>query len=232
MGVFQDLIQLSKQLLPTGRAFRISQNGVNEKLNNAIRQSETDVFNSALGVLDTILPDNENFTTEDATRWEQRLGLIVNENVPLPDRMDAIKRKMNHPGTILARQSAGYIQDQLQAAGFNVWVHENIPETDPGVFFGLSLSGIAEHSEDVEHMETGMEHGELDLWPDVVANDLNWQNEQYFDPGVNLKSVIYIGGQTAGTFASILSERRQEFRQLILKTKPTQVIAYLGINYI
>src|SRR5690606_32537660 len=82
-------------------------------------------YADALKIQDAQLPDNDGFTADDATDWERRLGMIYSPLVPLADRKLAILRKMNHPGTIKARQNWLYVEGQLRAAGFDVYVHEN-----------------------------------------------------------------------------------------------------------
>lgn len=228
----QDLKDLCRQLFPSGRAFRIPKNGDRERIDTALRKEDEILLNSAISILDSILPDNDNFTAEDASRWEERLGMIVNQNLDLETRKLAIKRKMNHPGTILARQSAGYIQDQLQSAGFNVFVHENPNEIDPLTYFGLPNAGIGIHATDVYHSGTGIYHGNPYLWNDVVANNIDFTKDAFFDVGANLRCTFYICGETPGEYTNVEEIRREEFRQLILKCKPTQTIAYLGISYI
>lgn len=229
------IIQLTKQLYPTGRAFRIPDNGVLDKTHKALAESEKDTFNDAVSILDSALPDNDNFTELDATLWEERLGMITNPLVSLSDRKKAIIRKMNHPGSIPARQSHDYLQNSLQLAGFNVFVHENIPTLSPADIIGPELTGIAEHSEDVEHMETGMEHGDTEtgsVFYNVVANNIDEEKDTYFNVGDNLRSTFYIGGEVLGDFANVPEIRKKEFRQLILRIKPVQSIAFLFINYV
>jgi uncharacterized protein YmfQ (DUF2313 family) len=236
MLIKDQLLKLTRQLLPTGRAFRIGYGSLNEAVERGLLLSEERIYLDSVGILDSILPDNDNFTTADATRWEQRLGLIVNEDVDLQDRKAAILRKMNHPGDIIARQSADYIQDQLQLAGFNVWVHENIPAQSPVLFQNENNIQIAFHAQsEIEHLETGMEHGnafEGSVWENCVANDINELVDQFFDTGNNLRCTFFIGGQVAGDYVNIDINRKAEFRQLILKLKPTQSVAFLFVNYI
>lgn len=112
-------------LYPLGRAFRVSNDSNLHKLHDALAESENTAYSSALSVLDSILPDNDNFTTDDATSWERRLGLITNTNTPLTDRKRGLIRKMNHPGTIKARQHYLYLERELRAAGFDVYIVEN-----------------------------------------------------------------------------------------------------------
>lgn len=226
---FRDIRKLTAQLFANGRAFRIVRNSVKEKIFNALSISEGFFAKDADSILDHILPDNPNFTAYDALLWETRLGINSNPATDLEDRKAAIIQKLNHPGNILARQSADYIQQQLQLAGFNVYVHENPNELDPSTVFGLIYSGIAIHSPLIQHMQTGMVHGSTNLWHDVVANKIDPIQDQYFDaPG----RTFFICGQSLGDFASIPEARKSEFRQLVLQLKRAKSVAYLAINYI
>jgi hypothetical protein len=125
MTVAEKILTITKRLYPTGRAFRMPVSGWSEKMHKGLIVSEERAWNDAKSVLDSALPDNSNFTEQDATDWEIRLGLITNPLVPLSDRKLAITRKINHPGTIKARQHYLYLQGQLRAAGFDVYVFEN-----------------------------------------------------------------------------------------------------------
>jgi uncharacterized protein YmfQ (DUF2313 family) len=249
----EKFLKLSKQLFPTGLAFKMSEGSYLEKFNLALAHGKSRVYEDAISILNAILPDNANFTEEDATAWERRLGLITNPLVSLEDRKKAILRKMNHPGTIPARQHYLYLQQQLQLAGFDVYVHENIPAVDPieaiidvgfgphgeilhgdDVFHGDSFSVYADLYQYVEH---GMiEHGEANhgeyFFKNKVVNHLSASDDLTFSVGDNYKASFFIGGETKGTFANVDAERETEFRQLILKIKPVQTVAFLFINYI
>ena len=72
---FNDILKLTKQLLPTGRAWRLPDNGYFKKLFYALGKYEQRAFQFAISTLDRILPDNENFTKEDASEWERRLNI-------------------------------------------------------------------------------------------------------------------------------------------------------------
>ena len=107
MATKDKILQLTDQLMPEGRAFRIVKDGNNEKREKALATYKAKGVDDCYSILYSILPDNPNFTEEDAAKWEKRLGLIVQDSsVPLEDRKAAILRKYNHPGTIPARQSA------------------------------------------------------------------------------------------------------------------------------
>lgn len=234
-----NLKKLTQQLYPTGRAHKFPFGGVKDKFHDAIIEVESQVWSDNLATLDIILPDNNNFSEQDATRWEEMLGMITS-TVSLADRKLAIIRKMNHPGVIPARQNFGYLQDQLQAAGFDVYVHENIFSDGMGGFQTLSptdilgnlISGIWDYGAEAEYGE--VEYGNPSansVWEDCVANYIDEDLDKWFNVGANLRNTFYISGAYIDNFVSVPLVRRDEFRQLILKLKPTQTIAFLFVNY-
>jgi uncharacterized protein YmfQ (DUF2313 family) len=224
---------LFRQLLPQGIAFKAPTGGWFDTLIRAMSIRFNMAYRDSLATLDAILPDNDNFTTEDATDWERRLGMIPS-TAPLADRKEAIRRKMNHPGTIPARQHYLYVQGQLQAAGFDVYVYENRFDDGMG---GLEtrtpqfISGVGSQQNQHGQFQHGQrQHG--GGWGDKVVNSLDVATDYNFNVGNNLRSTFFIGGSPIGTFANIPANRRVEFRQLILRLKPTQTVAYLLTNYI
>ncbi len=235
MIVVEQIVKLSKQLFPTGRAFRLKGDG--QILIRALAQSEKRAYNDALSIKDSALPDNENFTAEDATDWERRLGLVTNSSVPLADRMMAIQRKMNHPGNIPARQSATYMEGQLRAAGFDVYVFANRFDDGMGGFEtetpeefspGYPINDI-EFSDDLEFGDD-VEFG--GNYANQIANSIYQSVDDAFGVGGNFVNTFFIGGAVAGTYADVSQEREIEFRQLILKLKPQHSVGFLLINYI
>jgi len=244
------LKKLMVQLYPTGKAMRVPVNGYKEGLHKALALSEAQALSSGRMVLNSILPDSDLFTDEDATDWERRLGLISNPDVDLADRKLAIRRKMNHPGTIKARQHKLYIQGQLQAAGFDVYVHENIPAIIPIYFlidqsYGQMGDGqmgdfqmgtfFTVHSDLVVFIQMGdAQMGDAQMggyyWKNKIVNHITWQKDLFFQVG-SYRNIFFIGGETPGTFADVAPEREAEFRQLVLKIKPAQTVAYLLINF-
>ena len=235
MALTDQILALARQLYPTGRAFRMFFGSDFEKLNQGLAVSEAQVAQDALSILNSVLPDNDSFTVDDATDWERRLGLITNSSVSLSDRKLAIKRKMNFPGTIPARQSYLYIQGQLQAAGFNVYVFPNIFPDGSGGYITKDPTTVSGGLGLGTHELGDLELGDFELgasFNNIVANHIEEPLDSIFDPGANYRSSFYIGGGYLGTFANVDINRKAEFRQLILKLKPTQTIAFLLINYI
>jgi hypothetical protein len=225
MSIFDKFIALTRQLYPKGRAFRMPDGGPLLTLHEALAESESQAYADAVSVLDNILPDNDNFSEEDAAQWERRFGLITNESVSLQDRSAAIKRKINFPGQQKARGHYLFIQAQLQLAGFNVYVHENTGLVYPDTFNPSGLIYV-QHG-DIEHGDS--DHGST--WGDIIANNLDPVKDQSFSIGENLRSTFYICGSVLGTYASIDADRVTEFRQLVLKLKPGQTVAFLLLHY-
>lgn len=236
MAVIDKINTLTGQLFPTGRAFWKRLGSEFDKMTNGLNASEVRAYNDAVSIQDSSLPDNANFTDDDASAWETRLGLITNPLVALFDRKLAIQRKMNHPGTIKARQNYRYLQEQLQAAGFDVYVYENrFPDgfggyltKTPAVFSLLPYPFLDFQHGDFEHGE--QEHG-AGFYESKIANSISDGEDQVFDVGLNLRSTFFIGGNTAGTWATVDVNREEEFRQLVLKIKPVQTVAFLLINF-
>lgn len=236
MTVKEKIIALTKSLYPTGRAFKMPFGGFFEKLHNGIAVTEAQAWNDALSIMDSTLPDNPNFTADDAAIWEKRLGLITNVAIPLSDRELAIARKMNHPGAIKARQSAIYVQGQLQAAGFNVYVFPNKFSDGMGGYVAKTPFEIDpsfpvnsyEHDPLIEHGD--IEHGGTET--NKVANSIFSSVDDAFLIGANYIFTFFIGGTPLGTYANVSAIREAEFRQLILKLKPDQEVAFLFVHYV
>lgn len=248
----QPLIQLTEQLYPTGRAFNIHIGSFIRKMHLALNRSESRLNRNTLAILDGILPDNDNFTVEDATVWEQRLGLITNDAVSLANRKLAIIRKLNHPGTIRARQSAGFIESQLQLAGFDVYVHENtdlitienlLYSVSNVAVFGTNNFGSFNFGSiytEFPNLFANLNFGSFNFgsanfnqryFKGKVANQINESLDYTFNHQNIWIKTFFIGGENLGDFANVPSARKDEFRQLILRLKPTETVAYLLVNY-
>jgi len=223
-------------LYPRGRAFKMPVGGVLEKVHAALAKTEAQVYADAHSILNSVLPDNDNFTTADATDWERRLGIFSSDAVPLADRKLAILRKMNHPGTIRARQHYLYLQEQLRAAGFDVYVHENRFDDGVGGYItktpeqvagsaptGYAVHGIWRHDQ--------IQHGAQ--WSNKIVNHVDEALDAVFVVSPNYRSTFFISGDESnpGVFASVLAARKNEFRQLILQLKPAQTVGFLFVNY-
>jgi len=279
--MFNDLLlKITKRFYPKGRAFRVPVGSELEKAHIATAITESKLLEDARLVLDSILPDNPNFTIEDATDWERRLGLISNQFVSFTDRKAAILRKMNHPGTIIPRQHFLYVEKELRDANFNVRVYENRFAASATIDeqLGVSEMGIAEMGGEVinpdnfevidpntllsQEEQLGVSQmGVAEMGGfatvdgfDVIANHVCKElDEDFFDNtfiyqmGVSemgatelgglfdyeeaLKSTFFIMGETFPSVAIISTDREKEFRQLVLRLKPQQTVAFLFAEF-
>jgi hypothetical protein len=214
------ILTLTKQLYPTGRAWWMKLSGIFDKVHDALSYSEARAYDAMGGNLDSILPDNDNFTTEDANRWELALGLQNQPLLSLDERKIIIERKIQYPGTIKARQSAAYMQDELQKVGFDVYVFPNNKENfnNPiGAIYGQVKYGQVKY---------GQVAGDYT----VIANNIE---DETFNIGneTALRATFFIGGEILGDRGFIDPLRKDEFRELILKIKPAQSVGFLYIDY-
>jgi hypothetical protein len=226
------IMSLTRQLYPTGRAFKMPFDGYLDSLHKALAVSEEQAYNDAVAIHYSMLPDNDGFTTDDATDWERRLGLISNSLVPLASRKLAILRKLQAPGINPAKGHYLNLERELQLAGFDVYVFENIfgyypyssttlaPQNINPLILSPSQHGDWQHGEVQSHFINN-----------VVANSIDESADWPFNIGDTLRFTFYIGANPIGTYANVLSSRKDEFRQTILRVKQVQDIGYLFINY-
>ena len=196
--------------------------GFFEKMHIALSLSETRLYNDGLSILDSAIPDNAIFTAQDATQWERRLGLISNPLVSLANRKLAISQKMAHPGEIYGRQHYLFLERELRSAGFDVYVHENLSGAAPSGSFPYVQHGDFQHGDN----QLGSS-----LYP-LIVNSLDAEIDADFNIGGTFRNIFYIGGVNVGDSANVEAIREKEFRQLILRVKPTHMIGIMLINYI
>ncbi len=237
MSAFDKIVKLTSQLYPTGRAFRAPKDGDFELLKKALSRSEARLYDDARSTLDSLIPDNNNFTAEDATAWERRLGLITNTNVPLADRKLAIQRKLNHPGGILARQNYRFLERELRAAGFDVYVYENRFPYGDGSYYTKTPEEFSIEpypTVDIQYSPL-VEYGEIEyggqLYSNKVVNHVDEEIDDDFEVIDIFTSTFFIGYSPAGTWAHVDDSRKKEFRELILKIKPLQTVAFLLVHF-
>ena len=219
---------LSLQLYPTGRAWYGPEGGAFTKVHDALNISFVRAVNTSRLLIDETLPDNDNFTEVQAELWEYRLGLIVNNNIDLETRKQAIIRKLGYPNNIKARQHPFFIESQLQLAGLDVFVHENTyPYRTPGDIIGASVTTL-QHGGDTQHGDS-VQHGGNNFV--IIANSTE-EVEVYIPGGDNLWATFFIGGENLGDVAIVPKSRLKQFKELVMKLKPAHLAAYTFINYV
>jgi hypothetical protein len=236
-----ELSNLVNELYPTGRAFYKPKGGTFDLLHDAINLSFLRFVKKYRNLIDASIPDNENFTADDASFLEFKYGLIDGTGNDLELRKSALRRKMGHPNNIKGRQSKNFIENQLRISGFNVRVFENTP-TFASVGIGSVTSNIpiyktpgevsgsvvdtTQHGGDTQHGE-GTFHGGVTF--EVVANKID--PDESYGVGDNLWASFFICGENLGENAIIPESRRREFRELVLKLKPAHLAAYIFVNF-
>ncbi len=237
MSVLSNILALSKQLLPTGQAFRAKLDSNEEKLFRGLAISEDEADNAVTGIKSSLIPDNDAFTEDDATDWERRLDIYGNASIPLATRKATILRKMAEPGVNPAKAHYLRLQQELQDAGFNVYVYENIFHVYPGLQ-NYTYSNPAIWNGNILS-EVYLDDYQLgDIYLDkqinnIAARYLDLKQDVYWSFGADQASTFFIGAGpgTLGTYATIPGSRREEFRQLLLSLKQPQDIGILFINY-
>jgi hypothetical protein len=179
-----------------------------KRLADAKLKAFDDAYGDTIGIQNTILPDNENFTDEDAAKWEQSL-LIKNNTDDLEIRKERIVQKLFYPNGVLERSTAEFMQQQLQALGFNVYVIENrfwngseYQVEDPDL---ISTKDAALGLGNLGQFGLGSELAGID-YTRIIANFINEDlDNEFFNtpfvtpPVLGTKGLgdIALGGQTA-----------------------------------
>lgn len=180
-------------------------------------------------VLDQLLPDNDGFNYDDVLNWERVLE-IDNSNLSISDRKEIIYARLGYTNNNPYRQTSEYLQEQLQANGFDLYVHEN--RVWNGSFFEAININPAKFGE----ILFGSPYFGSDgiLYTSVVKNyiDESIDNGLIVTESYRNKYVIIIGGSSLNTFTSVLYARKNELREIILKHKPLHIAAVMQVNYI
>lgn len=106
--------RIFKHLLPSGRAWRLT----TPKQLRDFFAGLTDLGQDSSDFFDGIYRDLDPQLTRELSAWEQQFGLVntLSNEQERRDRLDAAWKAVGG-------QSPRYIQDTLQGAGFNVFVH-------------------------------------------------------------------------------------------------------------
>lgn len=219
-------------LLPRARAWRVTIDKQLKRFMTSFGSMETD----AKAFFDAVYLDLLPATTRQLTAWEEQF------NLPQLGLSDA-DRRIRLAGTWAAvgGQSPRYIQDTLQAAGFDVYVHEwwvpgsstarnplsYLQQTFPGTAAGVQCGEVTAECGEI-WAESGNQSSppgyplvnKVPDIPRVVPNDSAlWP---YF---------IYFGGEVFGTLAQVDSIRRDEFETLCLKISPAHLWLGMMVEY-
>lgn len=129
---------------------------IGKRIGDAKLKLHDQLYSDMVGILNTIIPDNEEFDSTDADRWESTFEIVSNLT-DIEERKTRILRRLFYPNGVVERSNVEFIQDQLRASGFDVYVVENRfwngseyevqdPDalTDKDVQLGLGNLGVIE----------------------------------------------------------------------------------------
>lgn len=208
---------LSSQLYPTGRAWWKRKDGIFDKIHQGLALSESRVENDILNIQNDILADSVNMSETALELWENVFGLDAKGTTA--DRLQAIYQRQMYPNNILARQSKSFIEQQLQLAGFDVYLHSEFISPNQAKY-GLFVYGQKTYNQQVTSFS-------------IVSNEVDESKEIDFNiTSIGEKNVFYIGGENYGDYADVSLLRKNEFRELILTLKPAHSVAVLNVNFI
>ncbi len=233
-----------KHLLPDARAWRLTiEKTLRAFFEGLAAGAPTDAREYIDDVYDDLLPP----TTRELTEWEQQFGLIEAST-------DAARRlNIAAAWAETGGQSPSYIQGQLQAAGFNVFIYDwwssaspYVPR-DPRLHTNQPLIGSVRCS--AFPSQTRCNSG-LDAFGNPISGqgrcNAFLSNEIFYIVNDTLRNdapprvpddsdfwpfFLYFASVTFPTPAQVPNDRRAEFERLVLKLTPTQNWKVLLVDY-
>lgn len=230
-------IRTFTHLLPDGKAWRLTISKALRSFFEGLVGGFTDVRTYSDDVYLDLFPE----TTRELDAWEKQFGILP--AVLEADRRSNLAAEWRATGG----QDPTYIQEVLQAAGFDVWIHEwwssgpapYVPR-DPRDYTEQPLIGTIQCSALAnQHQCRAVPFAPecnrfLANEPNYLVNE-NWTGEAPppipEDPAY-WPYFLYIGGETFGDVALIPTARRAEFERLILKLCPLQHWIVILVDYV
>ena len=239
-----------QHILPRGRAWNTAINKPLTRFIKGLGESAKKVKAEFDNIYDDLRPES----TRELDSWELQFGLPktgLNEK----QRRDRLFASWQ----ALGGQSASYIQETLQGAGFYVFVHEWwVPGTEPAV--GVHGSATAKNPNEVIFSGVGQptgfrmqDGGEIAQDGALLAMDgltsealgyllVNKVKENSGGQFVEKKYTIptdqdkwryfmYISGEDYPTIANVSKERKEEFETLCLKLCPAHLWIGMLVEY-
>lgn len=236
------MINLVRRLLPRSRAFRLAVGSTIERFFRGWASLPEAIRDDADLLVDDVRPDRTRLLVE----FEAQFGLSGRGTES--ERRMALAAAWKATGG----QSPRYLQDVLQAAGFEVWVHEwwdgpdVAPRTprDPRLYVLPVLEGTVQCRDDSSPTQVCARADDAPGQPQ--ANDWLAADPLYFNNllGTPMKPppvpddpatwpyFVYVGGRFFPSHAQVPLERREEFRELLLRLFPADLWIVTLVDYV
>lgn len=191
-----DFFPTIQKLLPKGRAFRLPFENDLYKFHQAQAKEPERICDFYIDVRDSGIPPN--VPSDALDDWETFLGLLTNTNLTDAERNERALGKL----TAVGGQGPDYIQDQLQAAGFPVFVYENNPISGARTYITLSGDTGIESNDFLSGDFTDRLNPET-VPGDLLANPPIWKTEKDYigcqSNDTNVESGDFLSGEFTET---------------------------------
>ena len=251
-----------KKSLPSGDAFQGEPNTDSHRYHQATSTVFAQALDDFLSVQNLTIPKvpvDQDFTIQDLMRLENAYGLLINNSIPVQDRVNSLNQRMKGASGYAGRNSAQWLQDQLFNAGFQVYVLENkfpdgsggfipkIPRWETGTIFLADDEYLGNETPVEKEAIMGRNQLSVTSQPKIV-NSIYPEEDSAFDLGdledennPLLKTTFFLTGGTGGavgvrgipnydTDAFVPANREIEFRILVLANKPAHTVALQHIK--
>ena len=229
-------IKIFQHLLPKSRAWSIT---IDKKLRQFF-DGLSPLGDDAKIFIDEVFEDIDPQKTRELDAWEKQFN-IVGPALTEQERRDRLDAHWKAQGG----QSPRYIQDILQANGFNVYIHEwwepgSLPAAvarDPNASNVQHLVVNIIETSSINYValsgKTAMVSGGVRAYSNNFRGFRSdpVEYEITTDPAT-FPYYLYFGGEVFGTLASVPASRRNEFETLLKKICPAQQWLALILNYI
>jgi len=223
-----------QHLLPRAKAWNITIDKKLRQFFDGLTVIQSDVIDNANDAHAELRPE----TATDMDRWFDQFNLIQSGTL-------ATDRESLAGAWILNDyQSPKQIQDTLQAAGFDVYIHEwwNVPVIgSPTVRNPASYIAVGYNRYSSVAGADEMVSGDSSAVSGAYFEDNGYMLVNKTDDGVvysvpvnaaEWPYIYYVGGSVFGSYASVPAARQNEFETLLLKTKPAEQWIGVLVTYI